>query len=236
MGQTLVLTNISAKFYEGDGQGWACFDFRPTHPGSDYQFDLTVTNANLHLLAVDVISPTNHLEGRLSGRLVVTSASSESVQSWRGYGHAHLRDGLIWDIPVFGIISPVLNKVSPGLGNNRATEATADYTITNGVIATDSLVIRSAMSRLEYRGTADFDQHVDARVTLEMLRNTPVVGVVISSLLRPVSKAFEYRVTGSLDNPKTTPVFVPEILLLPLHPFRTMEELLTPAGTNAPAH
>ena len=236
MGQTLLLTNIVAKFYEGDAQGWAYFDFRPAHPGADYQFDFTTTNSNLHLLALDVISPTNRLEGSLSGRLVITNASTETVQSWRGYGHAHLRDGLLWDIPVFGIISPVLNKVSPGLGNNRATEATADFIITNGVIGTDSLVIRSAMSRLEYRGTADFNQNVDARVTLEMLRNTPVVGVVISSLLRPVSKAFEYHVTGSLDNPKTTPVFVPEILLLPLHPIRTMEDLLTPAGTNAPAH
>ncbi len=236
MGQTLLLTNIVSKFYEGDGQGWAYFDFRPVHPGADYQFDFTTTNSNLHLLALDVISPTNHLEGSLAGRLVITNASTENLQSWRGYGHAHLRDGLLWDIPVFGIISPVLNKVSPGLGNNRATEATANFIITNGVISTDSLVIRSAMSRLEYRGTADFNQNVDARVTLEMLRNTPVVGVVISNLLRPVSKAFEYRVTGSFDNPKTTPVFVPEILLLPLHPIRTMEDLLTPAGTNAPAH
>lgn len=236
MGQTLVLTNLVAKFYEGDGQGWAYFDFRPTHPGSDYQFNLTVTNANLHLLALDVISPTNHLEGNLSGRLVVTGASSETVQSWCGYGHAQLRDGLLWDIPLFGILSPVLNKLSPGLGNNRATEATAAFTITNGVIGADSLLIRSAMSRLEYRGTVDFNEKVDARVTLELLRNTPVVGVVISNLLRPVSKAFEYHVTGSLDNPKTTPVFVPEILLFPLHPFRTMEDLLTPAGTNAPAH
>jgi len=51
-----------------------------------------------------------------------------------------------------------------------------------------------------------------------------------------VSKVFEYRVTGSLDNPKTAPVFVPEILLFPLHPFRTVEDLFTPSATNAPAH
>jgi hypothetical protein len=236
LGGTLVLTNLAADFYDGDGRGWAYFDFAQSHPGTDYRFDFTVTNANLHLLALDVVSPTNHLEGRLSGQLVVTSANSASVDTWWGYGHAHLRDGLIWDIPVFGILSPVLNSIAPGLGNNRATEAAAHYIITNGVIATDSLQIHSTMSRLEYKGTVNMSQQVNARVTVELLRNTPVLGVFISTMLRPVSKVFEYRVTGSLDNPKTAPVFVPEILLFPLHPFRTVEDLFTPSATNAPAH
>ena len=71
-----------------------------------------------------------------------------------------------------------------------------------------------------------------------MLRNTPLLGYFISTALRPLSKVFEYRVTGSLGNPRTTPVYVPEIFLFPLHPFRTMGDLFTPssANTNTPAH
>ncbi len=238
LGQILILTNMSARFYDGDSRGWAVFDFRPAHPGADYRFSFTVTNADLHLLATDLDSPTNRLEGRLSGWVDITNASTETVESWQGRGHAVLRDGLIWDIPVFGILSPVLNKVSPGLGNNRATEAAADFITTNGVLATDSLIIRSTMSRVEYRGTINLQQQVDARVTLEMLRNTPLLGYFISTALRPLSKVFEYRVTGSLGNPRTTPVYVPEIFLFPLHPFRTMGDLFTPssANTNTPAH
>lgn len=235
LGKVLVLTNLSARFYEGDAQGWASFDFRPRSHDADYRFAVNLTNVDLHLLACDFNSPTNRLAGRLSGWLAVTNASTDSLNTWNGSGHLILRDGLIWDIPVFGIISPLLNSISPGLGDNRATEADADFVLTNGVFATDPLLIRTTMSRMEYRGTVDLHQHVDAKVTLELLRNTPVVGFFISSALRPVSKAFAYHVTGSLSNPHTTPVYVPEIFLLPLHPFHTLEDIFSSSSdTNKP--
>src|SRR5208282_635252 len=145
---------------------------------------------------------------------------------WDGFGHANLHDGLLWDIPVFGILSPVLNTVSPGLGNSRATEASVRFAITNGVIYSSSLDIRSTMMRLEYAGTADLQENVNARVTAQLLRNTWVVGPLVSTALWPVSKLFEYHVTGTLKNPKSEPVFyIPRFLLLPLHPIRSLEEL-----------
>ena len=141
---------------------------------------------------------------------------------------------MLWDIPIFGILSPVLNTVSPGLGNSRATDASAGFTITNGVIYSDSLEIHSTMMRLEYVGTVDLQQNVNARVTAQLLRNTWVVGPLVSTVLWPVSKLFEYQVTGTLKNPKSEPVYVPKLLLLPLHPIRTLEEMLPGDGANAP--
>jgi hypothetical protein len=234
--QTLILTNVAAAFYGGNGNGFANFDFRAPHAGADYQFVVSVTNVNLHSLATDLSSPTNHLEGTLAGRLVVTDADSRDWQAWDGFGQANLHDGLLWDIPIFGILSPVLNTFLPGLGNSRATDAVAKFSITNGVIYTDSLEIRSTLMRLEYAGTADLKQNVHARVTAQLLRDTWVVGPLVSTVLWPVSKLFEYKITGTLKNPKSEPVYVPKLLLLPLHPIRTLEEMF-PGGeteTNAP--
>ena len=78
------------------------------------------------------------------------------------------------------------------------------------------------------------------RVQAELLRDTWVVGPVISLALWPVSKVFEYKVTGSLSAPKTEPVFlIPKIMLLPFHPLRTFKDLVpTQPGsgeTNAPS-
>ena len=168
----------------------------------------------------------------LAGALAVTNASTESVRTWNGYGQASLRNGLLWDIPIFGLFSPVLNSVAPGLGSNRATEAAGKFIITNGVIYTDSLLIHSTMSRLEYIGTIDMQQNVNAHVTAQMLRNTWVVGPLVSTVLWPVSKLFEYRVTGALNNPKSEPIYVlPKLLLVPLHPIRTLEEFI-PGGDS----
>jgi hypothetical protein len=234
--QSLILTNVAAAFYGGNGKGFANFDFRAPHEGADYQFAVNVTNVNLHLLAADLSSPTNHLEGTLAGRLVVTDADSRDWRAWDGFGHANLHDGLLWDIPIFGILSPVLNTFVPGLGNSRATDAAARFVITNGVIYTDSLEIRSTMMRLEYAGTADLKQNVHARVTAQLLRDTWVVGPLVSTVLWPVSKLFEYKITGTLKNPKSEPVYVPKLLLLPLHPIRTLEGMFPggETGTNAP--
>ena len=234
LGGVLILTNVQAAFYGGTGSGRAYFDFRAPHEGADYDFSLAVTNMDLHALAIDLASPTNHLEGTLAGWLAVARADSRDWHTWDGYGHASLHDGLLWDIPVFGLLSPVLNTFSSGLGNSRATDAAAGFTMTNGVIYSDSLEIRSAMMRLEYVGTVDLRQNVNARVTARLLRNTWMIGPVVSTVLWPVSKLFEYRVTGTLKNPKSEPVYVPKLLLLPLHPIRTLEEILPAGNPEAP--
>jgi hypothetical protein len=234
--QTLILTNVAAAFYGGNGTGFANFDFRAPHEGADYQFAVSLTNVNLHALAADLSSLTSRLEGTLAGRLVVTDADSRDWRTWAGFGHANLHDGLLWDIPIFGILSPVLNTVSPGLGSLRATDAATKFTITNGVIYTDSFEMRSTMMRLDYTGTVDLKQNVHARVIAQLLRDTWVVGPVVSTVLWPVSKLFEYKITGTLKNPRSEPVYVvPKLLLIPLHPFRSLEEMFPGgAGTNAP--
>jgi hypothetical protein len=230
-GQTLTLSNVTAAVYGGEGNGSAYFDFRPAHEGADYRFMMDVTNVNLHALALDLISPMNHYEGALAGKITVTHADSRDWRKWDGFGHARLRDGLIWDAPVFGVLSPVLNAVTPGLGSSRATDAGASFTITNGVIYTDSLKIRATLAQLEYTGTMDLSGNVKALVTAKLLNNTPVFGSVFSFFLWPVSKVFEYQITGTLKDPKREPAyFGTRVLLMPLNPIRSMEEMF-PGGT-----
>jgi hypothetical protein len=233
--QSLTLANIVAQLYDGSGTGEAFLDFRPVGHDCDFNFSFAVTNINLHLLAADLSTNKNDLEGRLGGTVVVTNASSDDWHSWNGFGNAHLRDGLLWNVPIFAIVSPLLNHVSPGLGNNRASDATAPFVITNGVITTDNLQIRTEMMRLQYTGTVDLMQNVNAHVTAQLLRNTPVIGSLVSTVLWPVSKIFECHVTGSLGDPVVTPVYIPKILLAPLHPIRSLEELFSSPATNAAA-
>jgi len=241
LGETLILTNIEAELYDGSGSGSADFDFRVPHEGADYQCTAEVTNINLHALAADLASSTNHLEGALSGLVVVTQADTRDWRTMDGYGQAHLRDGLIWDIPMFGLLSPVLNYVSPGLGNSRARDAQARFAVTNGVIYSNPLEINTDLTRLQYAGTVDLRGNVNARVTAQLLHNVWGVGWAISLFTAPLTKVFEYQVTGTLDNPKKEPVyvpgFIPKFIELPLHPFRSLEELIPGGGndTNAPA-
>lgn len=233
MGQVLVLTNIEAELYGGAGNGFATFDFRVPHEGAEYQFTAAVTNINVRALSPDISPHTNHLEGALTGWVVVTHADTRNWRAMDGFGHARLRDGLIWDIPLFGILSPVLNTVSPGLGDSRATDAEASFAITNGVVYSSPLEIKTGTTRLQYSGTVDLRGNVSAHVSAQLLHNVWAVGPLISTLFTPVTKLFEYKVTGTLEHPKKEPVvpFVPKILEMPLHPIRTLEGLI-PGGAD----
>jgi hypothetical protein len=234
--QTLLVTNVAAEFYGGSGNGFAYFDFHVPHEGADYNFAFSLTNVDLHALTANLSPLTNHLEGALAGHLVVTRADTRDWRTWDGFGHAELHDGLIWDVPVFGIFSPVLNVVSPGLGSSRATEAAAKFAITNGVISTDSLQIHTTLAQLQYAGNVDLAGNVNMRVSAMLLRNTPLIGQAVSFIFTPFTKLFEYHVTGTLKNPKSEPVFVPKFLLMPLHPIRSLEEMFPAnAFTNASA-
>ena len=93
------------------------------------------------------------------------------------------------------------------------------------------------MTRLEYVGTIDLNENVNAHVTAHLLRDTWVVGPLVSTALWPVSKIFEYHITGPLEKPKSEPIFVlPKLLLLPLHPIRTLEDIFIPGGGSVTNH
>jgi hypothetical protein len=223
----LILTNAVAETYGGESRGWGDFDLQTPGAGTDFSFFITGTNADFHQMSMALWAATNQLAGALSGWVAVTKANSDDWRTWNGYGALQLRDGLLWNVPVFGLVSPVLNTVVPGLalGNSQAKDAAGRFTMTNGVIYTDTLEIRTAMMRLNYVGTVDLDEIVNARVTAHLLRNAPMVGGLMSLIFTPLSKAFECDVTGTLGEPKIKPAFVPKIFLVPLHPLRSVEDI-----------
>jgi hypothetical protein len=237
-GLHLFLTNVSMDFYGGKAEGSAAFYFDPRHPGTDYQFALSASNSLLQSLMADLSTRTNHLEGRLTGTLVLTRANSEDWRQTQGYGAIELRDGLIWEIPLFGIFSPALDALAPGLGSSRASAGASRFVITNGVIHSDNLEIHSPPVRLLYRGAADLQGRLDARAQALVLRDLRLFGPLVSTAFWPFTKFFEYKVTGSLDQPKTEPLNpLARLMLVPLHPARALKELLpenpSPNRTNS---
>jgi hypothetical protein len=233
--QTLLLTNVQMDFYGGQGAGHAFFSFQQDEKGCDFDFSLSVSGVNLKTLIADLATTSNRLEGVLSGSLLVSDATSTNWNSWQGLGNVRLRDGFIWDIPVFGVLSPALNNLFPGLGSSPVTEGRAGFVITNSVIYSDSLNLRSPTMRLQYEGTVDFERRVDARVEANLLRDAWLVGPILSAALGPVAKLLEYKITGTLSEPKAETVYFPKFLFLPLRPIKMIEGLFQgDSKTNAP--
>lgn len=222
---TLLITNMQGKGYRGEQSGWAGFKFSRT--GTDFNFDLAFADVDLSALLAGIRpGSTNTAEGILHGNLVVTAANDHDAKSYQGHGQVNLRDGLLWEIPIFGVFSPALNAIIPGLGKSKMREAAGHFTITNSVIYTQDTEIRASAVSLRYRGSVDFEQQVNARVEAEVMKDAGSFGKVVTFVFSPLTKLFEYKVTGTLNNPKTVPLHIPRLLLIPLHPFHTLKELL----------
>ena len=225
VGDFLALTKLRGEFYGGGMTGFARFDFTP-ETSTDFSFSTSVTNASLPALLGDISVRTNRLEGVLSGELTIAAANTARDTSWQGEGRVRLDDGLIWDLPVFGVFSKISNRIIPGLGNSRAKEASATFIITNSVIRTHDLRVHATAMRMQYKGSVDFATRVDGRMEAELLRDVPGLGVLFSKVFWPVTKLFEFRVTGTLDDPKVEQLYlVSKLVLLPFHPIRTLKEL-----------
>jgi hypothetical protein len=226
-GPFLTISNFVGSMHGGQMEGSLHIDFT-AKKGADFAFRTLVHDINLHSLMVDMGNPTNKLEGNLGGLLVITNANTESFETWFGYGNMTLQDGLIWEVPVFGFFSPMLNLIIPGAGNNRAKEATATFNITNGVFYSSDLRIHASGMRLKYEGTVDFDTRINGRMEAQLFRDTPGIGLLVSKVFWAVTKVFEYKITGTFGKPKPEPVFIPKLLLAPFHPLRTLRELVDP--------
>ena len=234
LGSTVALTNVHGLMHGGHVSGAAHFDVLGARRGG-LAFRVAISEIDLQKLTLDVASRPNKLEGLLGGELTVTDANFTNYQSWQGYGHVQLHDGLIWEIPIFGVFSPVLDTIMPGLGHSRAKHGMASFTVTNSVVYTDDLEIRAATMRMQYRGKVDFKGRVDGRVEAELLRDLPAVGFLVSKVLWPLTKVFEYRIAGTFNEPKTEPVYIiPKLLLLPFNPIKGVKEIFSNPEVTPP--
>ena len=227
----LLITNLAASLYQGRLTGNVRAEFYQTND-TTIQFSSRLVNADLRLLARDLLEHSANIEGIVSANFNVVNGQAADVRTWSGYGDIEMRDGSLWDLPIFGILSPILNTVVPGLGNSKARSASATFTLDNGVLRTDNLAIDAGPARLRYHGKTDLEGRVDARAEAEILASTPLVGPFISLALTPLSKVFIFQVNGTLAKPELEPVYVPRLFMRLLRPFQTLRSFF-PGGTES---
>ena len=228
-GDYLSFSNVQASFYGGQAAWSGSFVFDRDND-AEFSFAGRTVDSDLSPLVADLFPSTNRLEGLLTGDLVITSAKSIDDKSWNGYGTMELKEGFLWNIPVFGVFTPMLESVAPGLGTSKVTAGTADFTITNTVFHSQNMEVRAPAFRLRYDGHVDLEGNLDADVEAILLRDAWVLGPLFSLALWPVSKVFEAEVSGTVAVPITRFKYVPRFLLAP---FKALNALKTSPDEKA---
>jgi hypothetical protein len=229
--RTVVVTNVEAGAYKnGKLRGWITFQWEPQR-GTGFNSAFNLNDIDLAALVRAFDSKSNKIEGILDGSVALGVPMGGGDTNAFGGGWLRVTNGLLWEIKLFGALSPMLNAIAPGSGNSRARAANATFSITNGVLTTRDLEIRSTGFRLLYSGTIDSKERLDADVEAKLLRDTPVFNHLFSWMLLPLDKLFEYHVSGTWRKPVIAPKYIPPIFMKMLHPFRSLK----PKPPQAPA-
>lgn len=140
-------------------------------------------------------------EGKLSGTYHFSTVGGDDY-AMTGNGHLLVKDGNVLAMPVFGPLSLLMNDIYPGLGYQAARQATADFTVQEGVITTKNLAIQSA--EFSMIGSGDIF-YLEDRINMQMRLNVKGLPGLV---LFPVSKLFEYVWNGSIKHSTWRPKYM----------------------------
>ena len=139
-------------------------------------------------------------KGLVTGRLDF-SLQGEDVAGLDGNGHVALEKGELFEVPIFGPLSPVISTVlgRRKAGFQEANEAFCTFTLKKGVLNT--LDFRTATSSIIFTGDATVDLSKQImQMTLRM--NAQGLFGVITLPLKPFYGIFQFRGIGPIEEPE----------------------------------
>jgi hypothetical protein len=194
----LQLQKVEASLFSGSVRGTADISLAKNDPR--YRANLALSKIDFPPLT-DLYFKYQSARGKLSGAYDFSGLGSQS-RSMRGSGKVEVTDGDVFAIPIFGPLSELLGKFFPQAGYSIARQATADFTVKQGVIHTDNLNVAGKLFGMLGHGDVHF---ADDKLDLDVRINANGPGFV----LLPVYKLFEYKGEGSLSKPTWRPKRLP---------------------------
>lgn len=186
----LQILGLKGTLFSGGVTGGA--DISLARGDHHYTAQIAVEKANFPSLT-DLYFKYKTSQGALSGNFDFGGIGADR-RALHGSGKVEVTNGNVFAIPVFGPLSELVNKMFTGVGYSVAHEATASFTIRDGVIHTDKLKISGAFFSMLGHGDInflkndlDFDIRIDAAGP--------------GAVLTPLYKLFEYHGEGSLTKP-----------------------------------
>ena len=202
---TLTIDNFAADFYAGKVRGKAAFSLARD---AGYRFDFETDRVDIQKLFAAMSGKPGKATGFLTGQAAIAGNGTD-LASIKGNGKLTVADGVLWEIPAFGILSRILNDIATGAGSAEATKATATFTIEDEAVKTDDLKVDAGAFEITSHGKVGFDGRLDFRVQGQFLRNLPGINILTWFL----KNIFEYKIGGTIGNYTYRPVNLPKEIM-----------------------
>jgi len=204
------LSPVRVDAYGGNAAGTVKLRL-PHQESTNTSFDISITATNMDFEKVADVLVTDaerEYHGQLSGRLALRGLLGEGQgDTIRGEGAVTIDDGRVFMLPVFGGLSEIMTRIIPGLDFVlRQSDATSDFRVEDSRVSSDEIKINGSVLSLKGRGHYGFDHEVDFHAQVKLMSDNNMVARLVRVLTFPISKLFEFRLRGTLEDPSWYPV------------------------------
>ena len=208
VGDTISFDNISLRGKEGGRYtGKAKLHVPASDPDSaSFSMVFSCSDGSLGEIAEALGGDFGGRHGVVNSEVEVTGPISTNLYSHiNGCGKVRVTEGRLAQMKLFMGLTDYLAANVPGVASLvNQSQASVDYTITNGVFASDNIFIEGAVFSIKASGTYDIPaDKLDFTVRLQLLKNDSFLGKLVHPVMFPFTKLLlEFKVTGSVDDPK----------------------------------
>ncbi len=216
-GDNIAITNIHGTVYGGTIDGSVSIYPLQGKTNRQYKVQAKADDVDFGLLICAIKGQSSDVyKGRLSADVCLQGeVGDNSRKSVKGEGNIKIGDSRFFRFPLFNGLSDVLITFVPGMSLvMRRTDAKASLVIRDEKIYSDDIIIEGDLMSLKGKGDYSFDGDLNFDVQFVLLRRYSIIGVVIEFVTFPVSKTFEFRLSGSLESPHWAPIYLPKEMFL----------------------
>lgn len=209
-GYLLYFTNINAQVYGGTCTGESSFVLRGTD--RPYRAEMTADKVGVKGL-VNFYGGSSDQDnlGLLNGQVVLQGEVGRSIRrNIRGQGSARIEEGWLVELPVLKSFTKAARLVFNKFSTFSQTDCTMDFTIRDGAVYSENLVLAGDLMTLNGAGQYDFDSGFDANVEMTPFRKNKLTRVV-QWASTPFSELLQFRVEGPLSNPTWNLSRIPDV-------------------------
>jgi hypothetical protein len=199
--------NFDADFNGGKLHGHMSLTGADTN--MEYRMELNAERCDVHKMLESSRGKAGEAKGLLTGHLDLQGRGSD-LAAMNGSGNVEIADGVLAEVPMFGVFSQILNSLSAGLGSTKITSARCAYTVADQAVKTDDLIVDAGAFTLRAHGKTDFKGKLDYRVKLQFLRLLPGFNLLWDII---IGNILEYKIGGTLNEPSYRPVNLPSEIM-----------------------
>jgi len=152
----------------------------------------------------------------ISGELSAQAQVAGWLEPWKsveGQGQVYIHNGSLFHVRLFGGLSKILSKLYPGLGYTSQTEFLMPFTLVEGKLKSEEISIKGAVISLKGHGEYQLGGDLNYQAQVQLLRSG-ILAETLRLLTFPVTKLLEFKLIGTLDEPRWRPVNLPKELFL----------------------